>query len=200
MLYPIVRLYANSQDAEAAVAKVLASGLPRERVNLVTPSSAASEDGIVRCIAAGLVLTAQARAYAPAVRGGQYLVSVSAPGGTGVMYTALLESCHPVGGGIGERTQGRQWEEAAPFSSIFGLPVISPPSPYDFLGFPAVDRTGRTTSSSWGLPEIASSHFSLFGNQDISQDFAIFGNPNVSGNPSPLSSLFHIPVIAGSRD
>jgi len=198
MLYPIVRLYASTQDAEAAVAKVVANGLPRDRVNLVTPASAASEADIAARITAGLVLAADARKYAADVRGGKSLVSVSAPGGTGVYYRKLLESCNPVGGGIGERTPGRQWEDAAPFSSMLALPVISQPSPYDFMGFPAVDRSGRTTSASFGLPEIASSDLAIFGKQDISQDFAIFGQPNVSSNPSPFSSLFHLPVIRRS--
>lgn len=199
MLYPIVRLYANTQDAEAAVAKVLANGLPRHRVNLVAPGSAASREALAARIAAGLVLKSDAQVYAAAVQGGQTLVSVDAPGGTGVYYTALLQSCNPVGGGRGERTPGRQWEEAAPFSSIFGLPVISPPSPYSFMGFAAVDRSGQTTSESIGIPAIASNDLAIFGSQDISQDFALFGQPNVSGNPAPFSSLFHLPVITHKR-
>jgi len=183
MILPIVRLYATAQQANDAIARVRANGLPGSQINLVGPTSAASEDGLVSAIAKGNVLLAHAKVYAKKVKAGHFLVSVSAPGGTGRLYAGTLDASGPSDSGIQETFPGRVWEEAAPFSSAFGLPILSKPSMYNFAGIEAVDRTGKTTSANWGLPEIASS------------SLAIFGNPKMSRNPAPFSSLFHIPVI-----
>ncbi len=183
MILPIVRLYATAQQAEDAITKVRANGLPSSQINLVGPSTAASEDGLVSAIAKGNVLLAHAKVYAKKVKAGHFLVSVSAPGGTGRFYGGVLDASGPSDSGIQETFPGRAWEEAAPFSCAFGLPVLSKPSMYDFAGIGAIDHTGKTTSANWGLPEIASS------------SLAVFGRPKMSRNPAPFSSLFHIPVI-----
>jgi len=183
MILPIVRLYATAQQANDAIAKVRANGLPSSQINLVGPTSAATEDALAAAIAKGNVLNAHAKVYAKKVKAGHYLVSVIAPGGTGRLYGNVLDAAGPSDMGIQETFPGRVWEEAAPFSCAFGLPILSKPSIYDFAGIGAIDRTGKTTSAKWGLPEIASSRL------------AVFGTPGVSHNPSPFSSLFHIPVI-----
>lgn len=183
MIYPIVRLYASAQEANTAISRVRACGLPGNQINLVAPSADAKLDDVIAAIKAGKVLAAHARIYAEQVLRGLWLVSVDAPGGTGRMYTNLLESANPVESGISDTTPGRAWDEATPLSCIFALPVISKPSPYAFLGFRAVLPAGRTTFSCIGLPEIASS------------SLAIFGSPRLSRNPAPFSSLFHLPLI-----
>jgi hypothetical protein len=183
MIYPIVRMYANEQDAVRAYTRLQACGLASELINLVTPARASSENAAVAAIAAGLVLKAHARVYAQGILRGNSLVSVSAPFGTGRTYEAMLDEFNPVDSGLTEDHGGPVWDEAAPFSSAFGMPVLSAPSRYSFLGLPAISRAGATTSSSFGLPELARS------------DFALFGTPGLSRNPAPFSSILKLRVI-----
>jgi hypothetical protein len=183
MIYPIVRMYASEQDAGRAYARLQACGLAPALINLVTPAKAGSEEAAVAAIAAGLVLKADAKVYAKGILRGNSLVSVSAPFGTGRTYEALLDEFHPVDSGLSEPDDGPVWDDAAPFSSAFGLPVLSAPSRYSFLGLPALSRSACTTSSALGLPELSS------------PDFALFGTPQLSRNPAPFSGIFNLPVI-----
>jgi len=185
MIYAIVRMYANAEQAQRAVEKLEACGLSREqcRINLVTSSSAATVEGLVGAITAGLVLKAHAQVYAQGVAQGRALVSLHAPFGTGRIYEEILDELGPVDSGVADDAAPPAWDDAAPFSSAFGWPVISKPNPYLFMGLPAILRSGATTSAALGLAELTSS------------DLAIFGTPALSRNPAPFSSLLHMPVL-----
>jgi len=185
MIYAIVRMYATAAEAAAALAKLESCGLSREenRLNLVTAASAASADGLVGAITAGLVLKAHARIYAQGILSGRALVSLHAPFGTGRIYEDMLDALNPVDSGVREEPRPPAWDDAAPFSSAFGWPVILQPSPYQFMGLPAILRSGATTSSWLGLGELADT------------DMAVFGAPTLSRNPAPFSAMLHLPVI-----
>jgi len=184
MIYAIVRLYANPADAAKAYALLEERGLTREDhfINLVTPTTPAGS--VVAAIKdGGRVLEADAKIYAQGVARGLSLVSVHAPFGAGRMYEELLDELNPVDSGIPEAHEEVQWEDAAPFSSAFGFPVLSKPNPYLFMGLPAVAKSGATTSAFLGLGELASSHLS------------VFGTPQISRNPGPFSGLFRLPLL-----
>lgn len=183
MILPIVRMYDSAAQAGEAVSRLLDAGLEPGQVNRVTPDTATTEDALVAAIASGRVLKAHARQYAQAILRGHSLVSVDAPFGTGRRYTEVMESCRPVARGIDEDVDMAGWDDATPFSCAFGLTVLLPPSRYSFLGLPSLTRGGGTTGAAFGLPELASPHF------------ALFGTPNLSRNPAPFSALFKLPVL-----
>ncbi len=184
MIYATVRMYATAAEATHAFSLLEARGLTREdnKINLVTPASAGTPEGIVAAITTGLVLRAHARIYAQGIAHGRSLVSLVAPFGAGRMYEELLDALHPVDSGVAEERDALVWEDAAPFSSAFGFPVLSRPNPYMFMGLSAILRSGRTTSAALGIGELAS------------HDLAVFGTPRLSRNPAPFSGLFRLPL------
>jgi hypothetical protein len=183
MIHPIVRMFATTAQAQAAVASVKGYGLDSAAVSLITSASAPAADGIVAAIAKAKVLKSDAKVYAQGVLAGKALVVVDAPFGTGSIYEDVLDAAGPVDSGVAEPYWESGWDDAAPFSSALSLPVISRPSPYLFMGLPALLRSGRTTCASLGLPELASS------------SLAVFGSPNLSRNPAPFSGLLHLPLL-----
>ena len=184
MIYATVRMYATAAEATHAFSLLEGRGLTREdnHINLVTPGSAGTPDGIVAAITSGLVRKAHARVYAQGIARGLSLVSLVAPFGAGRMYEELLDALHPVDSGIPEERESLVWEDAAPFSSAFGFPVLARPHPYKFMGLPAILRGGRTTSAALGMGELAS------------HELSVFGTPRLSRNPAPFSSLFRLPL------
>jgi len=183
MIYPQVRMYATAEQAQAAVASVAGYGLAPDCITLVTPATAATAAGLADAIARAKVLKADAKIYAQGVLAGKALVVVDAPFGTGSIYADVLDAAGPVDSGVPEPYWESGWDDAAPFSSALSLPVISKPSPYLFMGLPALLRSGRTTCAALGLPELASS------------DMAVFGSPKLSRNPAPFSGLLHLPLL-----
>jgi hypothetical protein len=178
-------MYATAAQASKAFALLEDRGLTREdnKINIVTPAAGSSPEAVTAAIVAGLVPKADARIYAQGIARGHALVSLVAPFGAGRMYEELLDDLDPVDSGVSVSHEGPVWDDAAPFSSAFGFPVISKPSPYLFMGLPALFRSGRTTSESLGLPELAD------------HDFTVFGSPRLSRNPGPFSALFHLPLL-----
>jgi hypothetical protein len=178
-------MYATAAEAGRAFALLEERGLTREdnKINLVTPATAGTAEGLVAAVKQGLVLAADAQVYAQGIQRGLSLVSLVAPFGAGRMYEELLDELHPVDSGVVEPHEALIWDDAAPFSSAFGWPVISPPSPYRFMGLPAIAASGRTTSACLGLAELTSPHL------------AVFGTPQLSRNPAPFSGLFRLPLL-----
>jgi hypothetical protein len=185
MIFATVRMYATAAEASKAFALLEDRGLTREdnKINIVTPGAGSTPDAVVAAITAGLVPKADARVYAQGIARGHALVSLVAPFGAGRMYEDLLDELGPVDSGVTPEHDGPVWDDAAPFSSMFGWPAISKPNPYLFMGLPAIVRSGRTTSDWLGLPELASN------------DFTVFGSPKLSRNPAPFSGLFRLPLL-----
>jgi len=183
MIHPIVRMYATTAQAQAAVASVRGYGLADTGISLITAASAPTAEGVAAAIAGAKVLKADAKVYAQGVLAGKALVVVDAPFGTGSIYEDVLDAAGPVDSGVPEPYWESGWDDAAPFSSALNIPVISKPSPYLFMGLPALLRSGRTTCASLGLPELAS------------PDMAVFGRPTLSRNPAPFSGLLHLPLL-----
>ncbi len=185
MIYAIVRMYSTVAEATQAYEMLEQRGLTRQenRINLVTPASAGTPQAALAAIEVGLVPRAEAVVYAQAIQRGLSLVSLVPPFGTDAVYSRLLDQLNPVDVGVRRTRSLLKWDDAAPFSSALGLNAVSPPSPYRLMGLPSNARSGRTLSELLGLPELASSHFSLF------------GTPKLSRNPAPFSGLFRLPVL-----
>jgi len=194
--YPIVRMYAAPEQAELAVAALKSRGFEQEWINLVTasskppanaPASAASDDPVLSSILAGYVLKAHAKVYAEEVRRGHALVSIQPRFGTGGMAEQLMDEYDPVESALViERDDAlRLWDDAAPFSSTFGIPVLV--------------RASAPFSAFWVLPVIVRRLKSLGGALGISEvtraSWYLFGEPQLSRSTTPLSSVIGLPLL-----
>jgi hypothetical protein len=224
---PIVRMYETEAQAREAVQKLKDEGFTEDSVFLVTPRSggeAGSPDAIAAAIMAGFVLRSHAKVYARDIQRGRSLVVVRAPFGYGQLATDLMASCGPVDTGLRlPQEPSIAWDEAAPISSAFALPVLwrRQPAPFSaFLGLSPLARGRSFLSPMFG--ELGSSKFSLssvFGLGLLSRNGAplssllglktrsgktgaktgSFGLPLLVRNPAPFSSLFGLPLLARHR-
>jgi len=186
MIYALVRLYATPDVAAKAYALLEEYELSKEEnfINMVTPATATTVDGLAAAIRdGGRVLASDAKIYAQSVAAGNSLVSLHPPFGSGRIYEELLDELNPVESPVVDEIEKPVWDDAAPFSSGFGFPVISKPNNYLFMGLPAIAKSGATTSSFLGLGELTNPHLS------------VFGTPQISRNPGPFSGLFRLPLL-----
>jgi hypothetical protein len=191
--YPIVRLYATSEAAKAAVANLKRWGFEDELINVVhsgstppanAPASAASDDPVLSAILSGYVLKEHAKVYAQEVRAGRTLVSIQAPFGVGGVAEDLLDEAGPVASAVKTSEGLPSWDDGAPFSSALGLPtIVRSSAPFSsFWVLPTLTRRGGTLSSALGLPELSGSSF-------------VFGSPSLSRSPAPFSSMLGLPLL-----
>ena len=173
--HPIVRLYDNAAKSADAIAKLKKEGLPADLITLVAPSGQ-SKDAIVAAIAAGYVLKSEAVVYAEAVARGESLVIVRAPFGKGGAVTKLLDRFGPSPSPVtAVPDYALLWDEAAPISSALRIPTLSSGLFSTFWTLPVLTR--------WDvrLPIPALSEASP--------------KAKLSSNPTPLSSLFKLPLL-----
>ena len=194
--YQIVRMYASPDQAEGAVARLMGWGFDQDLINLVTasstppanaPASAASDDPVLSSIMAGYVLKAHASVYAAEVHAGRTLVAVQPPFGTGGMAEEILDEYDPVESSlvIARPDAMPLWDEAAPFSSTFQLPVILKTSTSfsSFWGLPVITRRFKSFSALLGLPEVTRSAW------------YVFGSPTLSRSGRSFSSMLGLPML-----
>jgi hypothetical protein len=196
MNLPIVRMYASPEQAKLAVERLRRWGFEQELINLVTasstppanaPASAASDDPVLSSILSGYVLKAHAKVYAAEVHQGRAMVAIRPPFGTGGIAEELMDECNPVKSAlvIEQRDPMPMWDEAAPFSSAFGLPVlVRATAPFSaFWVLPVVTRRLKSLGAALGIPEV------------IRSSWYLFGEPKLSRSATPLSSMLGLPLL-----
>lgn len=184
----ITRMYASAADAAQAAAELREEGF--DDLYLVSPPAAADVplSAIAAQIAEGRVLLAEAKVYAHGVAAGRSLLTVHAPFGSGRLAETILDSHGPVDSGLAVPPEPSMWDEAAPLSSILGMPtVIDDPDPMSkVLGMPALSDNAFSLSGLFGIPLLTSGEMG---------DHGRFGLPYLSDNPTPLSSALGLPVL-----
>ena len=233
MTSPIVRMYATEQQARDAASKLAKAGFPDEFIVLVAQppprakkkAPVVSESGGEEAVAAppppppppqlpsGLVAPNLAKAYSDGLKKGRSLVGVTAPFGSGVRATRILERFDPVDMDIAKIDQaaGRPaymtWDVAAPMSSAVRLPPLlhGQPSPFSGLfglGLLSNDRTfeskyAELTSPDWtlssrlGLGLLSRNQkgrASLSGKSGSAWTSSLFF-PMLTKDPTPFSSM-----------
>lgn len=181
MIHPIVRLYRSAQDAHAAAAKLKAWGISDDLISVHTAAAdhaGQSHEALTAAIASRYVLKAKASQFAKAMQRGLSVVVVNAPFGLGATVSYVLDSVGPVDGGIPAEHDGLYWDEAAPFSSAFRLPVLTK-HPFFFGGIPMVTRQGRP----------------MFVGALSSAPTTGGMMPLLSANAAPFSSLLKLPLL-----
>lgn len=189
MTQTICRLYGTEENAAAAVTELRELGFDEQEIHVVKPRDGASTEELADAIMKCYVYKLEAKAYAEGVKRGNTLVAVHAGFGWAMPAIIAMERCHPVESGVPDWGENRlDWDEAAPFSSAFHLPLLTDgPSPFSsFWGLPVLTKGGESKGSLLGLPLLTSSSGEYKG---------LLGLPLLSSNPAPLSSIFGLPTL-----
>lgn len=154
MLHPIVRMYSTAEAAASAVAALKDWGFGDDMISVIGPGTAASGEGVVSALMAAYIERTQAKYYASRVGEGLTAVVVRAPFAHGEAAQYFMNCAGPVSKKDAfSEPMTSSWDEGAPVSSAFHIPVLSKWRP--FGGMPCVTRHGSTLCSKLGLPEIA---------------------------------------------
>ena len=206
---PIVRMYETEQQARSAVQKLQDEGFPEDQVFLVTPQSGGTVEAIAAAIMAGFVLRSHAKVYAEGIQKGRSLVVVRASFGHSQDAIDILNSFGPLDTGLKlPKEPSMAWDEAAPISSAFRIPVLLKNSPAPLsrtFGMPPLSK-GRTGWLAAMFGEIGNPHFafsSLFGMGLLSRNAAplssMFGMKTVSASSGPWQKSFGLPILTQGR-
>jgi hypothetical protein len=189
MTQTICRLYGTAENAEAAVKELHELGFGDEELQVVKPREGASTEELAEMIRKCYVYKLEAKAYAEGVQRGNTLVVVHAGFGWAMPAIVAMERCKPVASGVPDWGEHRlDWDEAAPFSSAFHLPLLSEgAAPFSsFWGLPVLSKSGGSKTSMLGLPLLSGG----------SGEYKSFlGLPLLSSNPAPLSSMLGLPTL-----
>ncbi len=129
------RMYATTAAAEAAAAELRSYGLPASDMVMTAPGG--SHDETVAAIMKGHVEKARAAIYAHGVAKGGTLLSVAAPMGHGYNVIQILDEAGPIDSGYTPPADGPAgFDNAAPFSDMLGLPVLSKGGKAGTVGLP----------------------------------------------------------------
>ncbi|MCU0975098.1 MAG: general stress protein [Steroidobacteraceae bacterium] len=206
---PIVRMYEAEQQARDAVQKLKDEGFPEDQIFLVTPRSGNTAEAIAAAIMAGFVLRSHARIYAEGIQRGRSLVVVRASFGHSQDAIDILNGFGPVDTGLRlPKEPSIAWDEAAPLSSAFRLPVLIRNSPAPMsrtFGMPPLSkgRTGWLTALFGELTKPDYAFSSVFGMSLLSRNPAplssLFGLKTVTSSSGPWKTSFGLPLLIGSR-
>lgn len=184
----ITRMFPSTAKAKAAADELREEGF--DEVFVVTPPTANDVplSAIAAQIAQGRVLLADARIYAKGVSEGGSLVTVHAPFGSGMLATNILEANGPIASGMPDPAPPHYWDEAAPLSSAFFMPVLlDDPTPVsNVIGVAPLTSSDCSLSGLLGLPMLKSSAMG---------DRGRLGIRYLMDNPAPLSSLLGLPLL-----
>jgi hypothetical protein len=140
-----------------------------------------------------MILKSHAKIYTEGIKRGGTLVTVHASFGSSLTATAILDSHGPIDSGLVDTTDAMYlWDDAAPCSSLFHVPVLLPDSATfaRFWNVKPLLAGGKTTSSSLGLPEVKKSarHY-----------VPTIPMALLSTKGTILSSMLNLPVLRASR-
>jgi hypothetical protein len=234
MSHPIVQMFDSSENARAAAAALREAGFTRVHSVLGEGKSVApvrkgaalkreaeagasmSYDNVMGLMVMGNMLLADVQAYAEGVSRGKSLVGVHPAFGQAVRAAAILDQFGPVDSGPAQTLERLpDWDDAAPLSSMFGIPVLvrdsrpsaelsDNPAPLSSMfGIPLLSRPQSNWTSSFGFPLLSkpkSNWTSSFGlpllTKRKSNWTSSFGLPLLSKSQSSWTSSFGLPLLS----
>jgi hypothetical protein len=190
MAETLIRLYGSQTAARGVVAELEKYHAFGDAIFVVSPREGpVTRDELVDEIARAYVLRSLATRYADGVLRGGTLAIVHAPFGSAATAARIMDAGSPIyAGDFASEYRYREWDEATPLSSAWGLPVLSDdPAPWSRIwNIPCLTRSGSTTFGAFGVPEVSGSS---------SSKSSSLGLPLLSNNPAPLSSIFKLPLL-----
>lgn len=190
-MFAIARTFTSPETARAAADKVIEDGYPADEVMVVAPPPAdAPADAalVAAALRAGSAISERPEVYAEALAAGRTIVVVNAGFGAGSRAAGILDEFGPHPADLPEPPKLREWDDAAPLSSAFGIPTIVSGKPdlfSDFIGLPALS-SGRSWMSK------------VFG--ELTGPNWFFSSNLLIDNPTPLSSMFGLPVLKKPKE
>ena len=156
-------------------------------------TGAPARNALVASMMKANVWKSHAETYADRLSKGKSLVLVHAPFGTANKATKVMESYQPTEAGIVEPDQHPEmkWEDAAPFSSILKLPILSKNRhPAEtFSGISSLTKGKAFLSTLIGMPLLS---------EGLTQRNTSIGMRLLSHSPTPLSSSIGMRTISQS--
>jgi len=191
----ISRLYASEENARKAWDELKRRGFADSYI--FTPpapgtgeaAGPASADSMADDMVKSFIVRSEAAIYARRVTEGASLVTVHAPFSGGLKATTILDRQGPIDSGIPEpRYPSYAWDESAPFSSAFRMPLLTE-CKLPFEAIVGVPSLLKTTYGSGPPPR-----------PDNPTPFsATLKWPVLSKDPAPLSSFLRLPLLLKSR-
>lgn len=191
----ISRLYASKENARKAWDELKNRGFSHSY--LFAPP-AASEDGAPVAASTGAVLDemvgayilkSHAAIYARHVSQGASLVTVHAPFSGGLKATNILDRHGPMDSGVPEpASPAFLWDEKAPFSSAFRMPLLL--------------KCAHPFEAIFGVPSLIKGNVAYRARSKPVNPTPLssaLGLPLLLRNPAPFSSLFNLPLLMKSR-
>lgn len=194
MSQTIHRMYDSEQRAHAAAHELRTNRyLAMPDVHVFAAGGESSGEAIVAALMKAYILKAHARVLAQHIQRGGTLVTVHAPFGSGSTAVEILDSHGPIESGVPDfKGDGTPWDEAAPCSSLLGMPVLLKDSATfsRFWNVPPLSKRPTTTGSALGIPEISATSGPFSGT---------FGMGLISHKATILSSMLGLPVLKKAR-
>jgi hypothetical protein len=172
------RFYNSSADALETVRELKKRGLRDAAAHIIDNS--AGYVGETTLVRRG-VPQKKAKAYAAMIREGKTLLLVDAP----FMGTAIATEIMDKGADAQSTYEGGEWQEGAPFSSMLAMPVlINNPAPFSsFWGLPVISK--RKKAPDYGRPlRKPTLHSSMFGPLLTKKQAPTFGSVSKGGRPT----------------
>jgi hypothetical protein len=203
----IIRIYKTEAQANKAAAHLIGEGYSGVfQFNAPTSASAAARSNLVTEMMAAHILKSHAESYVDDLTKGKSLVMVRPIFGQAVNAINVLDSYAPVASGHPETKESVHfhWDEAAPLSSAFRLPILAKTEhPIETLtGISSLTKGKAFISHLLGMPLLkagaarreTSMGFKMLSNSATPLSSAI-GMRTLSQNATPLSSMFGLPVL-----
>jgi hypothetical protein len=195
-MFPVTRLFESGQAAQQAVDKLVGGEVPRSDITVISgaePDAAAKVDA---AIAAGCAMSGHRRALKEALGNGRTLVCVTPDYGMGRFVEQTLDESGPVDS---DKIPDYLPDDPAPFSGLFGLPVLtdgkSKTGLFEFdgtysFGFPLLSKSPTPLSSMLGLKILSSKKGSIAKGSPVEK---------MSGTPAPLSSRVGLKLLSDRK-
>jgi hypothetical protein len=176
-----VRMYESEQNARDAAATLIAAGLDRREVLILTPSPGQEAEAARAAVADRKLPGSHVHVATQALKHGQTVLSVGLPYMS--QYTLdVMDSFDPVDPSSQPPQMPRR---AAPFSEMFGLRLLSDSKSRTRLLHSSKDR-------SFGFPTLTRGKSNTKLRTGRSKT-------KLSKNPTPLSSMFGLKVLTGPK-
>lgn len=176
-----VRMYDSEQNARDAAAALMAAGLNRSEILVLTPAAGREAEVVRSAIADGMLPGSHVHAATEALKNGRTVLSVGLPYMS--QYTLdVMDSFGPVDTDELPKQMPRR---PAPLSEFLGIPVLIDSKSRTRLLKPSLDR-------SFGFPTLTSgtSNTKLITRRS---------NTKLIDNPAPLSSMIGLKTLTGRK-
>ncbi len=195
-MFPVTRIYETEHAAREALDTLARSEVPIRNQFVIYSSAPNAAEQVDSMIDNGGGMKGHRRAIKNALARGRSIVSVVADYGWSSHAEVILNSAGAI---EADSLPDFMPSDPAPFSDLFGIPLLSHSKPQTQLagfnsstsfGFKMLSNNPAPLSSLFGLKLLSSKRGSIAKGSSVER---------MSSNPSPLSSLLGLKLLSGRR-